>query len=558
MRRAAALALAALLAIVTRARAADGDDPYARLVPLAGDAHQHAATLDMIERQTKDPPVPGFPKFLHENSSPAEAYDKMRGDGFDWGSLSHHDTNYPGVMANVCIDPASDKYRWWIAKVNRKGFPDATKPGAFVDPASNESLALSKVATSKTVEGDGGFLAFTGREFTNVNFTPIGVGPRESGHKILVVPGETAGLCIADGLLHGDEYCTDELHLYRWIASQPAPGPVLIQAHPGPPEEMDLRPLHPKNAPGGFTDQFVLGIEVSSQNQDPQWEPAYQRALHLGYRLFPAYGSDDHYATWPGNPALASRGATVCWASARTRRALIEAMHARRCFYAGAWRPELRFSARAHGSESWLPMGAELTTRDGLVDVRVRARNDPRNRNADPRLGKRFDTLELVDDHGLVVASCGAGAKPPAGATECMCTRADDGADTCALAVDSLKLHDGAFYARIRMKDPAAAGCRSKDTPVFLPGCDKIVIGAPIFVNWSAFQAKAPYRACRLDANHLPCGEAGCLPKEVDRDQDGWPDDCDVCPDVANPDQADRDKDGFGDKCGRGTAASAP
>jgi hypothetical protein len=551
MKRIAALALVVLLCGVTRARADDGGDAYADLTPLAGDSHQHAATLYLLERQTKDPPT-YFGKDLHEHSSAAEAYDLMRKGGFDWGSLSHHDTNFPGRIANVCIDPASEKYQWWVRKVSAKGFPDATSDkGAAVDPPSNEALALSKIATSKTVEGDGGFLALTGREFTNYNFFPSGVGPRENGHKILVIPGETSGLCTADGLLHGDEYCADEFHLYRWIAEQPDPKPVLIQAHPGAPDSMDLRPLHPKNAPGGFTDQFVEGVEIASENLDPQWEIPYQRVLHLGYRVFPAYGSDDHYATWPGKSPTGSRGATICWASARTRRALVEAMHARRCYYAYAWKPELRFSARAHGSEKWLPMGAQIEARDGLVDVRIRARNDPRNRDPNPRLGKRFDTLELLDDRGLLVASCGAGAKPRADTTECQCTRADDGADTCALAIDSLKLHDGAFYPRILMQDPAKEGCRAKDNPIFLPGCNKIVIGAPIFVNWPAFRARAPYRACELHADHLPCGESGCLSKDVDRDQDGWPDDCDVCPDLANPDQADKDKDGFGDACGK-------
>jgi hypothetical protein len=545
----AALVLAALLAGVTRAGAAEGDAPYEKLVPLAGDSHQHAATLYLSERQAKDPPT-YFGKHLHENSTAAEAYDLMRKGGLDWGSLSFHDTNFPGVFANICIDPASEKYRWWISKMSAKGFPDATSDkGAAVDPPSNEALALSKVAESKNAEGDGGFLALAGREFTNVNFFPTAVGARQGGHKIVVIPGETSGLCTADGLLRGDEYCLDEFHLYRWIAAQPDPKPVLIQAHPGGPQAMDLRPLHPQNAPGGFTDQFVVGIEVSSKSQDPQWEPAYQRALHLGYRLFPAFGSDNHYATYKGNEPTAALGATICWASARTRRALVEAMHARRCYYATSWKPELRFSARAHGSETWLPMGAEIESAGGLVDVRIHARNDPRNRNPDPRLGKRFDTLELVDDHGVLVASCGVGAKPRPDAKECRCTRADDGADTCSLAIDSLALRPGAVYPRILMKDPAPEGCRSKGTPVFLPGCNKVVIGAPIFVDWPAFRARTPYRVCQLHADHLPCGEPGCLAKDVDRDQDGWPDDCDVCPDVANPDQADRDLNGIGDAC---------
>jgi len=550
VKRARALALAALLG-AARAGAADGDEAYEGLVPLAGDSHQHAATLYMYERQVRQPgTVPGFPTGLHENAASADVFDVVRKDGFDWVSLSYHDTNYPGQLANVCIDPVSEKYQWWIRVVSPKGFPDATRPGSAVDPPANEALALAKLADAKTVEGAGGFLAFAGREFTNVNFTPLGVGSREAGHKVVIIPGDTTGMCTSDGLLHGDEYCRDEDRLYRWIAAQPAPRPVLIQAHPGGPEG-DFRPYHPKNAPGGFTDQFVFGVEMSSKNLDPQWELAYDRLLALGYRLFPAYGSDSHYATWKGSEASPATGATVCWTAGRTRRALIEAMAARRCYYATAWAPELRFSARAHGGGPWLPMGAELDAPGGVVDLRIRARNDPRNRNANPRLGKRFDVLELIDDRGLVAARCGDKAKPPADAKECSCTRSDDGADVCSLSVDALKLRDGAFYPRILMDDPAPEGCRSKDAPKFLPLCPKVVIGAPIFVNWSAFQSRTPYRRCRLDPEHLPCGQPGCLPKSVDRDQDGWPDDCDVCPDVPNPDQADRDKDGFGDACAR-------
>ena len=209
--------------------------------------------------------MPGFGATLHENSAPGDVYDVLRNGGFDWASLSTHDTNHPGTLANVCNTPMSEKYQWWIQQMSPLGFPDATSPtGQAVNPPANEALALSKVATSKTVEGPGGFLAFTGREFTNDNFAPLGVGSREGGHKVVGIPGETQGMCIADGVLVGDEYCTDEYHMYLWALTQPPPGPVLIQAHPGPAQLYGPAPLPLRRTPpGGFTDQFVAGMEVS-------------------------------------------------------------------------------------------------------------------------------------------------------------------------------------------------------------------------------------------------------------------------------------------------------
>lgn len=450
-------------------------------MPLAGDSHQHAATLFMIERQAQDPPTPGFGRYLHENGSSADALAALRAGGYDWGSVSNHDVSQYGRRANVCIEPASAKYQWWVRNVSPDGFPGA-------DPPSNEASALARLASAATVEGEGGFLAFSGREFTNVNFTPTGVGPRENGHKIVIIPGETHGLCVADGTLSGDEYCKDELQLFRWALGAGSPQPVIVQAHPGDAAKLDLRPLHPQNAPGGFSDQFVVGIEVGNAFDGPRWEPAYQRALQLGYRLFPAFGSDNHDATYPGNAPSLGRGATVCWATARTRAALIEAMHARRCYYSSSGKPELRYSLRAHGGATWVAMGGLVGAPRGRVDVQVQVDHAP-----------PAGALELVDDRGSVIAS------RPCSAT------------SCTLALDDLKLGDGAFYPRV----------------------GKALVGSAIYVNWSAYVASTPYRACRL-------GSDGS-----DRDHDGWPDECDTCPDVANPDQADRDKDGWGDACPR-------
>ena len=530
-----ALGLALLLALglaTLSASAATGDDPYAGLEPIAGDSHQHAATFFMLERLKREPPVPGFGNSLHELGSAAVAYDAMRKGGYDWGSVSHHDTNFPGRMANICIDPASSKYRWWQARVSDKGFPGA-------DPPSNEAFALSRVASQKTVEGEGGFLAFSGREFTNFADTPKGVDARQGGHKIVILPGETHGMCAADGQLAGDEYCADEYHLYRWLVTTSEGQGIVIQAHPGEAGQMDLRPVHPKNAPGGFSDAFVQGVEVSSAMQDPQYEANYQRMLTLGYRVFPAFGSDSHNATATNDAASARKSSTVCWVDSRTRAALIRAMLARRCYYATSWKPELRFAARAGPEAPWVAMGGLVDAPDGRIEVRVDATNDPHNLDADPHKGRRFDVVELLDASGRVLASE-------------KCARAADGRDTCALALPKLVVTSGAVYPRIRMLDPARESCRSKKTPQLLQHCGKVVIGGAIYVNWPAYvEKKSPYRPCRFGRDDAPCQEPGCLPEKLDRDQDGYPDGCDVCPDLANPDQADANKDGFGDACPR-------
>ena len=518
---------------------ANSDDPYRGMILSAGDSHQHAATLWMLEREARDPPVPGFPEGLHEHGSSADAYDAMRGGGYDWGSVSHHDTNHPGQMANICIDPTSAKYRWWTERVSPAGFPDATGPtGARVSPPSNEALALATIGTAHTVDGESGFLALTGREFTNYAFTPKGVGPREGGHKIVILPGETRGLCADDGRLTGDEYCRDEYRLYRWLASASVPQGVLIQAHPGDADAMDLRPVHPRNALGGFSDAFVQGIEVSSSKNDPQWEASYQRMLRSGYRVFPAFGSDSHDATSPRQSADARKGATICWIAARTRNALVEAMQARRCYYASSLRPALRFQMRPVDEGAWVPMGGLLDAPDGRVAVSVLALNDPRNANGDKRRTRRFDVIELLDANGKVVRSA-------------PCTRAADGRDVCRIEAVELHVADGAIYPRIRMLAPHPKACRSAHSPELLPNCGKLVIGSAIYVNWDRYLETTPYRVCRFGPEDLPCELPGCLPAALDRDQDGYPDGCDTCPALANPDQADANKDGFGDACPR-------
>jgi hypothetical protein len=183
-------------------------------------------------------------------------------------------------------------------------------------------------------------------------------------------------------------------------------------------------------------------------------------------------------------------------------------------------------------------MGGLVDAPDGRVAISVLALNDPRNASGDPRLARRFDRVELVDARGRVVQ-----AAP--------CTRSADGRDVCRLELHELHADDGALYPRIRMDGPHPKACRSARTPALLPNCDKLLIGSAIYLNWDRYLETTPYRVCRFGAEDSPCEDPGCLPVELDRDQDGYPNGCDVCPDLADPLQADRDRDGFGDACPR-------
>ena len=138
-------------------------------------------------------------------------------------------------------------------------------------------------------------------------------------------------------------------------------------------------------------------------------------------------------------------------------------------------------------------MGAIAKVPDHVAQVRVVATNALQNQTAS--VDRRFGRLELVHVAGpqqeTVVRAC----------TTC-CVRDATNGDRCVLDV-SLRIPDGALYPRVLRGDLAVRAERPNTQ----------LIGAPIFVNWSAFKVAR-----------------GRPPDLVyDFDRDGWPATWDNC-----------------------------
>jgi hypothetical protein len=472
---------------------------YSGLTPVAGDAHQHASSLisNFVASRRLSGRGAACP---HNFGEPTVVYRAMRSGGYDWGSLAHHDRATDGGMTGdphglAAFGTHRGAYQWWTDPSSKpltpsdrtspivpdpKGLPDYVNGGA-VSPGWNEALSLSSAADAAN-DPAGGFVAFAGREYTT-NDPPsppeLGQAPKKGGHKVVLLPGSTDRICGPLEPDHqGDADDCDETQLYDWVDAQ---GGVIIQAHPV--QWYESRPparWHPETMRGGLTDRFVQGLELGNQT-NLFWEDKYQLALRKGFRFFPAFGSDRHNLNvrkvLPGNackdqaPPGPQHGATLCWVptGGMTRRSILDAMRARNCYYARSHAPRLEVEIQSEPTDAPLPMGSLVSVPDHQATVRVLARNALPNQS--PAVGRRLDRIELVDAGGKVVDSC-----------QTCCKRGSANvADVCDHTFSSITVPDGALYARV---------CElAGNTECGTNGPQTVVIGAPVFINWSAFKS---------------------------------------------------------------------
>ena len=553
-------ALMAIVCLAAIGAAGDGcqGSAYFGLTPVAGDDHHHAGSLisNFVAYEKQAGISTACP---HEFGAPLDVYDRNAAAGYDWLVIAHHDRASHGGMTG---DPDGTSlyrshagaYQWWTrvgapslrvatgaayVSPNPRGLPDY-RTGGTVVPGWNEALSFSSAAAKKNAAA-GSFVAFAGREFTTLARTAAGAAKGQGGHKIVVLPGGSDRICGYLGTAQGRTNECDETQLYGWVYDQ---GGAIIQAHPGD-WAGGMTPWHPDTAPAGISELFVHGVEVGN-TQGLLWEDGFQTALGSGVRVFPSFGSDRHSlglaklgigCSDSSSPSLAY-GAVICWApdGGASPDGLLEAMRERRCYYARSYEPRLEYELRDDPGRPPVLMGALAPVPDHVAQVRVVATNALQNQSAS--LARRFGRLELVHVRGprqeTVVHAC----------TSC-CVRDATSGDRCALDAP-LRVPDGALYPRI-CTGPGPCGRN---------GANTLVVGAPIFVNWSAFKVahgRPPDLVYDFDGDGLPAAWDNCWTDwnagQADLDRDGSGDVCDVCPRVSDPLQIDANGDGVGDAC---------
>ena len=579
--------------LAARTAASQELSTYQEMRAVAGDDHRHGGSVESHLLLSAAPGGASFctASFPHETGLAVGIYRAQRNARYDFVNLAYHDfalVDRPLVVAPgpARIDPlhgyCTPRFALGLPDF-RVGYPDywlRADPGSpasplycapefqytAVDPPWNEALSHSTAAAAASEPG--AFAAFSGREYT----------PQLLRHTLAIPPGDTDRVCGASRE-PGPDRCADETDLYRWIlrtrTSESANPGVLIRAHPRDGYEGDgvtdpAVPVTPWNPFGtsaersGFSDTWIQGIEIGNYAEPVAWESAYRHVLAEGYRLFPSFGSDLHrlhsgietvpgQACWGDEVPRLEHGAVVCWVDASAapwqRQSVIDAMHARRCYYSVSAKPQVEIEAcalDASGACSGAPvqMGARLTAPDHDVRIRVVAVNDPLNQTSANRRAVRASRAGGAGRLGRLPARI----RPPRRRIAFSATRRRPTAATLAADLDVVA---GAVYARI-CSTPV---CADDD------GLNTVVVSAPVFVNWDVYTGQMHAQGRRgpldesfdADGDQRPYLEDNCPlvanPDQSDTDGDEIGDVCDTCAEIVDPDQADLDGDDLGDPC---------
>ena len=313
----------------------DLPDPYAGLHPYTGDIHVHTGlALYMV----LDPNRP------HAIGTPDQVLDAAESRGLDFVVITEHSNNLN--------DPRGVQWRREVGAAFT--LPDGTI-------TAEEWVYLQSVVARRNKPGR--FLVFLGLEYTHGS-----TKEKSPGHQAAIFPGDTLPRYCSN-FPHNVGDCPEHADFYRFVREQ---GGVAVMAHPCT-----------KSGPSDWSayDPIVNAMELV-EGKCEFGPNGYNDMLKRGLRLGARGSSDSHHFE------VGAADKTICWASALTRPAILDAMRANLCYYADRFPVALKFTING------APMGSEIAA-EGLGLAVSASAQSPWDTDC--------DHMELIHDGKVVV-----------------------------------------------------------------------------------------------------------------------------------------------------------
>jgi hypothetical protein len=506
--------------------------PYAGMITITYDAHNHPANVRMVSKMLEPDYDPTDPSksCAHSYHWCDEVFDKARENGLDALVQTHH-------TGDLKVDSWSGLTAWksagigWQHPFGRQEIypthPDGIPLLVSGGHTDNELDALWECAEAKNAPG--AFLAFYGGEYTvGTTASPACADSagqaRCGGHKLLIYRTKPSIICTAYQESGQDHQCADEGEAYALIDMT---GGVVNAAHPTGLQGSDWTAYDPILFRGGISDDHVSGFELGWNGEDVPCQGVggrktcgFRQVLALGYKVYPSFGSDNHQHFGGsaqgcyvdrGFPGQSNQRRGICWASDFTREGLLDAMDSMRCYLARRNRPLIQWTLEGE------PMGTTAVSVVGDVDASLRLEDS-------------------MGDFGAWEIICGD-------------TTGDDGNAT---AVASGSCSSGVCAADVSFQQDTNTWCYLR---VLQPTSDLMAVTAPIWL----LPEVDPSPDCddgtdndgdgRIDLDDPDCTDANDPLEAPDEDEDLVEDGLDNCVQVSNPGQVDTDGDDYGNAC---------